>query len=735
MKKFLIVCTVVILTAMLGLTLSDYKGLSLRWFSREPVTAFTGVEGKTILLDTGKGMEPFEIRGVNMGVGIPGHFATDYAIDKETYLRWFAQIKELGANCVRVYTILQDDFYEAVWEYNKDNEDPLYVIHGLWVNDYIHNSHRDAYDPDYIGAMLEDSRTLVDIIHGNKVFSLSEDLGSGTYRRDISPWVIGYILGVEWEDTIVEYTNHMQKDRGSYQGKYLYTSPEATPFEAALAQVGDQLISYESNRYKTQRLLALSNWPTTDPLDWDPLVVYYFRKFAKVDVEHIKTTEEFLSGQFASYHAYPYYPDYYGFMDIMELEVPDKSGFVEDGVYHSYRAYLAALNEHHTMPVVIAEYGVPSSRGRAQTDRNTGRSQGGMSEQEQGQALVSCYQDIMAAGCSGSLVFTWQDEWFKRTWNTMAYTDLTKTPNWSDYQTNEQYFGLLSFDPGQEESVCYVDGDVSEWTQEDVVLESGDFSLSCKYDEKYLYFYIHTNKDSADRNGKEGDTPEKEVLYLPIDTTPKSGSRFMAGTEGEFGREADFVLILDGEENSRLLVQKRYEALRAMYSHLVYLEDAYLNEPARNTDEFVEIRLMLQTPEDPHGELATPQHDIAETFDTGKLTHGNGNPHSAEFNSLSDFYINGEDIEIRLPWSLLNFLNPSEMVIHDDYYEHYGIEGLEIGEIYAGVGRMGEKGKAIPMEAIPLKGWGQNPASHERLKRSYYILKDYWAEEDDVSSS
>ena len=75
------------------------------------------------------------------------------------------------------------------------------------------------------------------------------------------------------------------------------------------------------------------------------------------------------------------------------------------------------------------------------------------------------------------------------------------------------------------------------------------------------------------------------------------------------------------------------------------------------------------------------------------------------------------------------------MVIHDDYYEHYGIEGLEIGEIYAGVGRMGEKGKAIPMEAIPLKGWGQNPASHERLKRSYYILKDYWAEEDDVSSS
>ena len=71
----------------------------------------------------------------------------------------------------------------------------------------------------------------------------------------------------------------------------------------------------------------------------------------------------------------------------------------------------------------------------------------------------------------------------------MAYVDLDNTPYWSDYQTNEQYFGLLAFDPGEEESVCYVDGDASEWTQEDVVLETGQGTLSMKYDEKFLYFY------------------------------------------------------------------------------------------------------------------------------------------------------------------------------------------------------------------------------------------------------
>ena len=62
--------------------------------------------------------EAFEIRGVNMGVGIPGEWATDYAIDKETYLRWFQYIQDMGANTIRVYTILHDDFYNAFYEYN-----------------------------------------------------------------------------------------------------------------------------------------------------------------------------------------------------------------------------------------------------------------------------------------------------------------------------------------------------------------------------------------------------------------------------------------------------------------------------------------------------------------------------------------------------------------------------------------------------------------------------------------
>ena len=111
-----------------------------------------------------------------------------------------------------------------------------------------------------------------------------------TYKHDISQWVIGYILGVEWEDLTVAYTD--EKYQGiegyqSYAGTYLYTTPDASPFEAMLAQVGDKIIEYESHRYHQQRLIAFSNWPTTDPFEYPERVSNYFMKCASVDVEHL----------------------------------------------------------------------------------------------------------------------------------------------------------------------------------------------------------------------------------------------------------------------------------------------------------------------------------------------------------------------------------------------------------------------------------------------------------------
>lgn len=336
MKKFIIV-----IAALVVLYIGwDYAYYRLGWYidlhPGQVVSTFMRTQGDKIYQLSDTGYQEFEIRGVNLGSGEPGEWSTDFDIDKDTYVRWFSQMQEMGANVVRVYTIQADDFYEAFYEYNKDREVPLYLIQGVWVNDYVQNSHRDAYDDEFLSTFLDDCRTVVDVIHGNKKLSLGRvaSAGSGTYRRDISQWVIGYILGVEWEDVTVVYTDEKyagMEGYTAYRGTYLYTSEEATPFEVMLTMVGDKIIEYESNRYKQQRLVAFSNWPTTDPFTYPDVVTNYFMKCASVDVEHIKRTEDFLAGQFASYHVYPYYPDYLSYVD-------DWSVYGLDGLYTRWTA-------------------------------------------------------------------------------------------------------------------------------------------------------------------------------------------------------------------------------------------------------------------------------------------------------------------------------------------------------------------------------------------------------------
>lgn len=719
MKKFIIIISLIILVLLGFDWLYFYEGVYFDFGKEKPIEYFTKVDGEEIYIKKGNSFEPIEIRGVNLGSGLPGKWATSFAIDEETYLRWFKYIQEMGANTIRVYTIQNDTFYNAFYKYNKDNKDPLYMLHGVWVNDYVLYSHRDAYNEDFYDTFLENSKIMVDVIHGERKLNLGRaaSAGHGTYNNDVSDWVIGYILGVEWDDSTVAYTDDLYKGKdgfSSYKGEYMYTSDDATPFETMLTMVGDKVIEYETNRYGEQRIIAFSNWPTTDPFEYPEIIKNFFMKCARVDTEHIKTTDAFIPGQFASYHVYPYYPYYLSFAeDWSVFGIDSKETFRnEKGNVNAYRAYLTMLNNHHTMPIVISEFGVSTGRGMAQVDKDTGRNQGNTSEQAQGQALIDCWEDIKITGCNGGCVFTWQDEWFKRTWNTMHAVNLTRTAYWSDYQTNEQYFGLLSFDPGNERSVCYVDGDVSEWTENDKI-QSGNTELSVKYDEKFMYFLV--KKDRLDF--------ENDVLYIPLDITPKTGSNYCENFGVKFDRDADFVIVLDGKDNSRIMVQERYDALRSTYAKDIYKFDTYFKEnvPDINSSRFVNVELILRT-----AIALSPEtkETVAESYETGKLLYGNANPDSTEFNSLADFCASGDYIEIKLPWQIMNFADPSKMLVHDDYYDgNYGIEYIDINKMYAGIG-MGES--RISLDEIKLKGWGNKVTYHERLKSSYYIMQNLW---------
>ena len=302
----------------------------------------------------------------------------------------------------------------------------------------------------------------------------------------------------------------------------------------------------------------------------------------------------------------------------------------------------------------------------------------------------------------------------------MYAVNLKRTPYWSDYQTNEQYFGLLSFDPGTKQSVCYVDGDNSEWKDADVVAERDNMQLSMKYDEKFIYFMVK----------KDGLNIDSDKLYIPLDITPKSGSSYYKDKNLLFDRAVDFIIEIEGKNNSRVRVQERYEVLRSNYSENVYEFNAYLknNIPSKDSPRFTNIDMILQT--------ATPllynnQQAPAEVFETGKLTYGNANPSDADFNSLADFMAGDGFVEIKLPWQLLNFSDPSLMTIHDDYYEHYGIEYIKADTIWAGLAEQNGSPRRAELKPFGLKGWNNHVTYHERLKSSYYVLQKIWRNQDE----
>ena len=185
-----------------------------------------------------------------------------------------------------------------------------------------------------------------------------------------------------------------------------------------------------------------------------------------------------------------------------------------------------------------------------------------------------------------------------------------------------------------------------------------------------------------------------------------------------------------------MLVQERYEVMRATSLLATTGEDPYVSPPAPDTDTFKHIDLVLQTLTDytQLEQAIVEDMNLGEnefffqTYETGKLTYGDANPSHEAFDSMADFCYGDGFVEIKLPWQLLNFSNPSEMQIHDDYYEHYGVENMQIDRMYVGVGD-GSDGQAIPLFEKPLKGWGTKVTYHERLKESYYVVQHMWAED------
>lgn len=677
------------------------------------------VIGPKIHVATSIGMHPQFWAGVNLGATLPGTSPGEVAPKRSDYDRWLVQMGELGATSVRIYTILKPDFYDALRAYNLAHvQDPIFVIHGVWIpeDEMLHT--QNAYDPDVTQKFRAELSDAVAAVHGDLVRPARIGHASGTFTSDISPWVIAYSIGVEWDPGVVENTNRVNQNanvdsttgaltvtaQGTRSAKFITTTPEANPMERWIASMLDHVAILEAKRgWSTP--LTYTNWVTADPIK-HPEEPFRSEDSIVVDAKHMAATPAWPGGFFASYHAYPYYPDGLRFQtDYLNYRRPATN------TLDAYAGYIHALHQHHgEQAVMITEFGQPSSIGIAHRGPN-GRYQGGHSEQQAGINNADLMRIIHEEGFAGGMVFEWLDEWFKFTWNSVEH-ELPKDRRsmWRNPLTNEEHFGILALEAGATQKVV-LDGKDNEWTrkQSQIILESkGPVSqVRATHDEESLYLRIRFANPKA-----QPWATEELAVGLQVFPEPNKGLPGRPGVSPESN-----VAVLVGPGNVAKL------RIASWTDPVAFEFGVAKKELAFNPGDLVPGSGAWTVPQQIVSRaLVIPSTNEKLPIDTiafGDLRWGTTDPAKPEFDDRA--LVNGSKnvLELRIPWGLIGLSDPSSKL-----RLRPNVDGTMSSEPIdrIGINIVGPKGIVAKTKGYGWEAWNR-VTWHERKKAGWPYLQ------------
>lgn len=661
------------------------------------VSYFASSNGYFYQNKNGKSADLLYIKGVNMGLTEAQTSLDNSNISYDTFMNWFEEIKDMNANTVRVFSIMNPNFYKALYDFNeKNSSSPLYLIQGIWFSEDLMYQLTDALESDeiIISAFKKACKETVDIIHGNSSDTVYGEFSPAIYDKDVSKYTVGYILGLEYPADFVIETNASHPDKANYKGKYLETKSGSTPFEAFLANVGDYLIDCEMSSYNSQTPVAFLNWQVLDTITHSNEPYKEENDATSVNTENITAKSNYYPGLFAAVDVYPYYPEF------MNYEEKYTSYTDEKGEKDNYRAYLKDLKTQYSVPLLIAEYGLSTSRGKAHLGLN-GYDQGGLNEEQQAKLVSKMTNDIALEGCAGGLVFEWADEWFKSTWNINMYYPDDPTKRTQNLSSAEQSYGILWYDT----SVSYPDGNLNEWKNACKINDN----LKVMYDANYMHLLL-TLPDGFDTSN--------DKFFVPISTNGV-GSKFSKEYNLKFSDNADFLLVFGGKDNTRILCDKAQDVFHYKFGVIRKVFGTSQSKAYKqNTGEYDKINTFVSN------EIIVPSTNERiepRYYEGGLLKFGNANPDSADYDSNADFYFSGNTVEIRIAWYLLNVMNPTTKACISTPFKGDEITYSSFDSIKIGSGTSGK----IKLKDTEFKGV-KDVKLTQRLKKVYYSLQDLY---------
>ncbi|NPA43506.1 MAG: hypothetical protein GXO27_05725, partial [Chlorobi bacterium] len=578
---------------------------------------------------------PFFLKGVNFGVAVPGKFPAEFSLSFDEYVQWLDSIGRMHANVIRTYTILPPEFYRALAYYNLHLASrPLYLLQGVWATE----PPRDDYmDPGYTRDFQKEIKDVIDVIHGQAVLPPRPGKAHGTYTADVSRWTAGLLLGREWEPKAVFHTVRTRSD-SLYRGDFVSVY-EANPMEVWLARMLDFAARYETQTYGSQRPLSFVNWLPLDPMYHDTEFIEnkkvreYDNDLVSVDFAKFHATPYFKAGLYAAYHVYPYYPDFI-FLDLKYRPTPQDPD--------NYRKYLRDLKAHTPgMPLVIAEYGLPNSRGISHFS-TSGFHQGGHSEAEQAAKSMKLTRDIVETGGAGAIYFEWIDEWFKHNWLVMDFEiPFEHRKLWHNMENPEQNFGVMAM----ESKRIVIDGRTGDW-KEPPLYASDDTLVLAAADPTYFSMALVL----------PGIDWSHHRVYIALDTYDKTkGDHRLPFSERTYERGFEFLAALYSPDSAKILVDDPYSVFTDIYNDYI---PVYASKPNSNGKFIDQLMLVNRGRESLTGEKFPRIIHNRSPLRFGISTRPQ--------HSNADWYASGDTVELRLDWHLINVSDPSHRYVLDD---------------------------------------------------------------------
>ncbi len=621
----------------------------------------------------GRDYEPFFVKGVNMGVAVPGKFPGELEVTREQYGRWFDLVKEAGFNTIRLYTLHYPHFYEVLDSFNLANpKNPLFFFQGVWLEEEAEGYTNDLYQ--LTDLFLNEIEENVDCVHGNRVIEHRFGKAYGTYATDVSKWNMGYIIGREIYGEEVVHTNTINSGNHSFQGNH-FSIENTLPSEVWAVSALDHLVGYEYESYGVFRPVSFSSWPTLDPLT-HPEEPYEWEDAGAIDLSTINLVNA-PAGIFISYHIYPYYP---GFINLS----PEYQEYQDEMGTNTYLGYVTELKEHYPeFPLIVAEYGVPSSWGVAKY-AISGMHHGGFNEQEQGENNIRLLQSIEAANGGGGIQFSLLDEWFKRTW--IDYVDFLpgRRAFWYNPTSPEQNYGLLRFEKQTPWETWQAFCDDCPIEGIEVKHDYGFFHLGLLLDEPFV---------------------DTEGIWISLDTYDHELGESILPNGDTVSNRAEFALHITNH-SAQLYVTQAYDIF------------GFFRPASQNPQQHYHSTVTDGAP----WNLVRWQISALSPYDIFPIGDLQLNYTIFPPNSHDAVTIDTDRIDIRIPWALLQFVDPGQLQVLHDFkstpeIEHMTTEGIAVSVFY-------KDQQFTPDERYTWEPWNSVSDMEEVVKDSYYVMKN-----------